>query len=331
MNTARTLSTAINQELLRTFLAAADSRNFSQAAHARHVTKSAISQQVRTLESQLGVLLFERSGRAVRLTPSGSELARVLRQEFAAIDDAIDALVQDHGAVRGEVRLGAPRPFARHWLRSRLAELANAYPELHIHVIFGTPTTLERLLLDRTLDLTILVREPRSPLVETETIFRERFSLYASPEYLKRAGTPSSLESFATHRWIVFDNDMPMLTAWWKSRFDVFPLRGRVSCSVSSLDEMLGLTESGVGLCVLPDYFTKDALKKGTIVEVSGKQGSPVSNDIFLAWRSNAILSARFRAARDSLLGHQKVESFSGEAKASSFAPRFTSASQSVA
>lgn len=302
MNPVRHASTSINQELLRTFLAAADAKNFSGAARTRHVSKSAISQQVKTLESQLGVMLFERCGRSVRLTPSGRELSSVLRTEFAAIDDAIDALVQDHGCVRGDIRIGSPAAFARVWLRPRLAALVGAYPDLRIHAVFGVPTTLERMLLDRELDFAILVRSAVSPVVESTTVFRERFSPYASPKYLRRRGTPSTVESFAEHRWIVFDGDLPMHAVWWAHRFGSATMRGQVVCNVANLDEMLALVEEGVGMSVLPDYFVRAALDRRTIVEVGGAHKTPATNDISLAWRSNAVQSARFRAARETLL-----------------------------
>src|SRR3954465_850978 len=103
----------INQELLRTFVAAATSQTFGEAALRRHVTKSAISQQIKALEVQLGAPLFERVGRRARPTESGLALADVLRREFEIIDDALDAVASAQREVKGEIRIGAPRSFSR--------------------------------------------------------------------------------------------------------------------------------------------------------------------------------------------------------------------------
>ena len=107
---------AINYELLRTFLEVGSSATFAVAARRRHVTPSAVSQQIRTLEAQLGVALFERFGRRARLTDGGRALLENIREHFAGIDRALGGALETTGAVRGTVRIGAPAPFSRVWL-----------------------------------------------------------------------------------------------------------------------------------------------------------------------------------------------------------------------
>ena len=77
----------INYELLRTLVDAGSAPTFRDAAARRRVTPSAVSHQVKTLEAQLGVVLFERVGRNARLTPAGARLVDALRIELARIDD----------------------------------------------------------------------------------------------------------------------------------------------------------------------------------------------------------------------------------------------------
>jgi DNA-binding transcriptional LysR family regulator len=153
---------SINQELLRTFVAAAESESFSRAAERRHVTKAAVSQQIKALEGQLGVVLFERSGGHARVTESGRALAGVLRRQFEVIDDAIAAVASSQRGVAGEVRVGTPGPFTRLWLRPRLSRLLQAHEALRVTVVFGTPRDLERRLAERELDLLILGGSARS-------------------------------------------------------------------------------------------------------------------------------------------------------------------------
>src|SRR5689334_12220911 len=112
---------SMNLELLRTFVDAASAPSLGAAAERRHVTKSAVSQQLKTLEAQLGLRLFERTGRHVRPTETARALADTLRRAFALVDDALEAATETEAAVRGTLRIGAPRPFARVWLRPRLA------------------------------------------------------------------------------------------------------------------------------------------------------------------------------------------------------------------
>jgi DNA-binding transcriptional LysR family regulator len=299
-----------NLELLRTFVVAEGTPTLSAAAAARHVTKSAVSQQLKTLEAQLGVVLFEKAGRNVRPTEAARALASTLRGAFSTIDDSLEAARELQGAIRGDVRIGAPRPFARVWLRPRLAELLRAHHELVLDVAFGIPTDLERALGAGELDLAVLVRAPESAAIETAPLFVETFEAVASPAYLKTHGTPRSAEDFAAHRIIVFDRDRPMHDAWWRATFGgrASP-RGTVVCRVGSLDEMLGLAAAGVGIAVLPDYFVAAAIATAEVAPVrphttkaKERRGTAARNSIVLAWRRGVVGSARVRAVRDGLL-----------------------------
>jgi DNA-binding transcriptional LysR family regulator len=298
-----------NLELLRTFVVAEAAPTLSAAAAQRHVTKSAVSQQLKTLEAQLGLVLFEKVGRNVRATEAARALASTLRITFTAIDDSLEAAREQQRAIRGDVRLGAPRPFARAWLRPRLADLLQAHRELVLDVAFGSPTDLERALGAGDLDLAVLVRAPDSSAIETATLFVETFEAVASPAYLKAHGTPRDADDFAAHRLIVFDRDLPMHGVWWRATFGARAARkGAIACRVENLDEMLGLAAAGVGIAVLPDYVIAAAIAAGEVVLVRPRGARPrersrsARNAIVLAWRRGVVGTARVRAVRDALL-----------------------------
>jgi DNA-binding transcriptional LysR family regulator len=298
----------MNLELLRTFVDLARSPGLASVAARRHVTKSAVSQQMKALEAQLGVRLFERVGRTIRPTESAQALAAPLAAAFAAVDDALDALRDAEGTVRGQVRIGAPRPFTRAWLRPRLARLLASHPELVVDVSFGVPTELERALLAGDLDLAVLARAPESDAVATAPLFVETFEAVASRAYVRAHGSPETAADFERHRLVVFDRDLPMHGPWWRATFGGrAPLRGRVVCRVASLDEMLALATEGLGIAVLPDYFVAPALAARQLVIIRpsahGRRATAAKNTIFLAERRGAVVPARVRTMREALLG----------------------------
>src|SRR5688572_10058909 len=102
---------SVDLELLRTFVVAASAPTFREAAVRRRVSVSAISQQVKVLEGQLGIPLFERIGRRARLTASGQSLRATLTEDLARIDEALEAASSAHHEAQGRVTIGAPRPF----------------------------------------------------------------------------------------------------------------------------------------------------------------------------------------------------------------------------
>ncbi|MCA9644242.1 MAG: LysR family transcriptional regulator [Polyangiaceae bacterium] len=292
----------INLELLRSFTTVASAPTFASAAKQRNVTASAISQQIRTLESQLGLELFERVGRNARLTPAGERLAAALAPELANIEDALEAAVAEQTNVSGSVRIGSPRPFGELWLRPRCIGLLKAHPALRLEISFGTPSELEERLLSRDLDLAILVRPAESPLIETSLIFTETFQAFASPLYLKQRGEPRTAGDFASHAWIAFDADLPMHASWWRWRFGARSKpQGDIACLVASLGEMRAFAEAGVGVAVLPEYFVAEAVEGARLESVAHKPGG-AKNPIYLAWRKRAVPTARFLTAKNALL-----------------------------
>jgi DNA-binding transcriptional LysR family regulator len=300
------LAVLTNLELLRTFMIAANADTFREAATRRHVTRSAVSQQIKQLEGQLGVVLFERAGRHARLSQSGEALAEGLRPGFEAIERAVQDATSMHRSVAGEVSLGAPGPFTKLWLRPRVARLLKAHEGLQLVVTFGTPRELERRLADGALDLAILVRPVELPGIAAVPIFTETFRAYASPVYLKANAPPRSVGDLQNHRFIVYDADLPMHGPWWRAKFSSrTPFHGKVVCRAANLYEMLALAEEGIGIVILPDYFAGDAARRRTIVElpiVPGSRAAAATNSILLAWRQSAVATARFRIVREGLL-----------------------------
>jgi DNA-binding transcriptional LysR family regulator len=296
---------AVDYELLRTFVAAAAARTFSEAARRRFVTVSAVSQQVKTLEVQLGVPLFDRLGRRVRLTDAGRDLQAALQTQFAHIEEALEAAASARGLVRGRLTLGAPRTFGRFWLRPRLPPLLRQHPELRVTVQFDVPSVLERRLADGALDLAILVREPELPGIDSAPLYTETFLAVAAPSYVSLRGAPRIPADFRAHRYLVFDGALAMHAPWWRATFGPrTPLPADIVCEVASLEEMLALAEAGVGIAVLPDYQLEEPIAAGRVRPLAPPPRSaarPARNTIFLAWRRNAADSARLRAARTAL------------------------------
>lgn len=302
----------IDDGWLRTFADAAGARTFAEAAALRGVSPSAISQQIRALETELGVPLFARIGRRVKLTDEGAALLDEVRSALARIDGAIEAVVDRHGRVEGRVAIGSPRTFGRFWLRPRLAPLLAAHEGLRLQIGFGTPSELEPRLVDGTLDLVLLVRPPELPGIEAVPICTETFVVVASPAYLARFGTPRTVEDFRRHRWLRFDRDAAMHRPWWRASFgrDAPPVTD-VICEIASLEEMADLVEDGVALAVLPDYLVADAVAADRLVVLAPEDGRPSRGTIHLAWRHGAVASARFRAVQAALGGASATPSVS--------------------
>lgn len=119
---------------LRMFEAAARHESFVSAAHELHVTHGAVSRQIRQLEEQLQVALFERRNRAVFLTPQGTILFKACSEVMGTLAEAIHKITRPVIETRPLV-LSCEPTIAIRWLIPRLSDFRARYPEHHIHLL----------------------------------------------------------------------------------------------------------------------------------------------------------------------------------------------------
>ena len=162
-------------DLLRTFLAIADTRSFTRAAEIVHRTQSAVSMQMRRLEETLGRPLFLRSGRTVVLTADGETLLGYARRMLRLNDEAVAAVSRPE--VSGVVRLGSPDDFVGRYLPGILARFARAYPQVRVEVTCEPTAYLIGMLERGEVDLAINSRVNPG---ENEQVLRKEPTLWVS-------------------------------------------------------------------------------------------------------------------------------------------------------
>ena len=144
----------LEPELLRSFVAIAETGSFTAAAHRVHRTQSAVSMQIRRLEELLGRALFARERRTVRLTRDGELLLSHARRILQAHREALAAFAQEELA--GAVTLGAPDDYASTFLPASLARFAEAHPRVQLDFVCRPSVELVRRLDERTIDLALV-------------------------------------------------------------------------------------------------------------------------------------------------------------------------------
>jgi len=123
--------------LLRSFSEAARLGSFSRAAEALNVTQSAVSQQIRQLEQQVGTPLFQRAGRQIALTDFGRVYLELVGGPIAALEEGHTALRSMTG--RSSVVLRLSRSFGLQWFAPRMPDLARRHPDLSVTSLFLNP------------------------------------------------------------------------------------------------------------------------------------------------------------------------------------------------
>jgi DNA-binding transcriptional LysR family regulator len=186
---------------LRVLVHTARGGTLTAAARALGITPAAASATLKRLEAQLGARLFERSTRAMRLTPQGQTLLDYAGRAFELLAEGESLVAADRGALVGTVRVAAPSDLTRSALLAWFDEFLDAHPGLQLALSVG----------DRPLDVTrdeVDVALRYGALADSRLVARKladsRPVLCASPAYLRRHPAPQTPQDLLQHNCLTF-------------------------------------------------------------------------------------------------------------------------------
>lgn len=260
-------------DLLVGFEAAARHLSFTKAGEELHVTQSAVSRQIKELEAQLGVPLFERRHRALALTTEGHQFYAAAAQVLVTMRAATDALHARSG--RQAIALTTTHSFAALWLIPRLAGFTRAYPELDVRITADTRVqNLERDGLD------IAIRHGPAALAGPNAVrlFGERVFPVCSPKLLssKPLKRPADLQNHVLLQYDDPDGRHPWLH--WKTWLEVAgvaDLRPAGSLSFSGYEQIIPAAVAGHGVALGRTPLVKDLLASNELVAPFKRSADP--------------------------------------------------------
>lgn len=165
---------------IRYFDALAETLNFTRAAERLHVTQSTLSHQIRQLEEEIGLTLFDRSTKKVRLTEAGEILRSHLMPALSQIDRGLQALRADGPAQTDRVRLGTTPSFNTRMVPQCVSTLLQHYPGVHVTVEELDAGRISRRLASGHLDLAVSYRPEDRPQLWFEPLYNEELRLVVS-------------------------------------------------------------------------------------------------------------------------------------------------------
>lgn len=253
-------------DLIRGFEAAARQMSFTRAAAELHVTQSAVSRQIKTLEDDLGAKLFTRLNRALKLTSEGEALYVTARSVMRQLEEATARL-----SARGDERLltvTTTVSFAALWLVPRLARFRKVRPGIDVRLAAGNElANLER---DR-IDVAIRFMEPRAAPASALPLTGEEAFPVCSPALLRDRARPLKKPAdLARHVMLHFDDpagQWPWLS--WNQWLDVFHLTDMKPAGVahySHYDQLIQAAIEGEGVALGRTPLVERLLKSGALV-----------------------------------------------------------------
>jgi DNA-binding transcriptional LysR family regulator len=283
---------------LKVFHAAAEAGSFTHAGENLGLSQSAVSRQVSALEHELSVALFHRHARGLILTEQGELLYRTAHDVFMKLEAARAKLTDSRERPHGELRVTTTVGLGINWLTPRLGEFLDLYPDIRVSLI----TTDEELdLAMREADVAIRLRLPTQPDLIQRKLFSVHFHAYASPEYLKRFGTPRSHEDLDKHRIVLLGGNVPAYLQNRNWLIDVGRDGKGQRVPILSINSILGVLRAcqrGLGIAMLPDYLVEE---NGGLVQLFTDAGA-ISLDAYFVYPEELKSVARIQVFRDFLV-----------------------------
>lgn len=285
------------------FCKAAEVGSFTAAAEALGVTPAAVSRSIARLEQRLGVRLFVRTTRSIRLTGDGELYRAECQQALEQIAEAERAITGRQRTPTGLLRISVPTTYAHHRLLPLLPAFHRAYPGVAVELNIGNRNVD---LVDDGYDLVIRLGEPQDSRLIARKLEDATLGLFASPAYLTERGTPQALADLARHDCIQFilpstGRPLPWLlkAAGGAVAEHAFKSSRRVH------EDVLGVVSwarAGGGLCQIYHFIAEEAVRRGELVEVLTEL-SGATRPFSILYPQNRHLSARVRAFVEFVVG----------------------------
>ncbi|MBH9579504.1 LysR family transcriptional regulator [Inhella proteolytica] len=278
------------------FCKAAEVGSFTAAAEHLGLTPASVSRSIARLEARLGVRLFTRTTRSVRLTADGELYQAQCQQALDQIAEAERAITGRQTVPKGLLRISVGTVYGHHRLVPLLPGFMAAYPGVEVELNVSNRNID---FIEDGYDLAIRLGEPRDSRLVARKLEDAPVGLFAAPQYLKRRGRPKSIDDLRQHDLIQFvlpSTGRPM--PWILRDADgheidyAFKSRQRVHEDVLA---GLGWAAAGGGLFQIYHFVARPLVEAGQLVEVLRPAGGR-TRPFYVLYPHNRHLSARVRA-----------------------------------
>ena len=259
---------------LRVFNEVARHLSFAKAARALHLTPPAVTMQVKELEAQIGLPLFERKGKQVSLTTPGEYMLVYARKLLATLKDAEDAAARLRRAEVGSLTIGMVST-AKYFLPRMLAEFRREHEHVEIRLAEGNREKLVGMLQAGEVDVAVMGRPPRELATRAEPFAAHPHVFVAAPTHpLARRGGTLDVESLRPFGFIVREEGSGTRAAM-ENFFETARLEPQVVMEMASNETIKQAVIAGMGLSFLSLHTLELELEKD-LVTVLDVEGAPV-------------------------------------------------------
>ena len=276
---------------LQFFVAAAQAGSVTGAARELSISQSSVTEAIRALEDDLGVLLFDRQARGLLITQKGTAFLRHARQILSDVAIARTAFQDETGPLTGRLSLGVTSLVAGYVLSDILQRFRRAYPQVELNVIEDNGDYLQHLLIGGELDVAVLLTSSVKDraAMHVETLLVSPYRLWLPLGHPLAEQESIALDQLAGQPLIqLMVDEIEESTRRMMAALAVKP---QIAFRTRSVEAVRSLVATGAGLAILPSLVYRPWSLEGDRIGIRDVSGDLPSVQVGLAWRRGAPLS----------------------------------------
>lgn len=247
------------------FIEVARREHVTEAALALHVAQSAVSRQLFNLESELGVDLFIREGRNVRLTSIGKVFLEHMEQAMKVIENGKREVEEYLDPEKGTVRIGFPSSLAHYTLPSVISAFRGKYPSVKFDLHQGSYHSLAENVVKGNIDMAILGPLPKLEKVKGDVLFTEKIVALLPYNHRLAGEKEIKLGQLQNEPFILFPKGYVLRNIIEKA-FQQIGYNPVVSFEGEDIDTIKGLVSAGLGITLIPEITLIDGTPRSTVM-----------------------------------------------------------------
>lgn len=243
---------------LRYFLAVAREQHFRRASEMLHVSQPAVSEQIKQLEEELGTLLFDRSGRGVKLTPAGQLFKRYARQTLNRLEEARVAIDELEGLKRGTLTVGVVQTVNAYLIPSVIARFTSDFPDIKVYVEELTMDEIEEKLMEGELQLALGFHPTEFHRIVSLPLFEEELVLITPIGHPLATFDSIDLDKITGHPLILLSEGFCTRRAIDQA-FRQANCSPRVAVEMNSITGILSAIQAAGTATILPSFALRES------------------------------------------------------------------------
>ncbi|WP_186378582.1 LysR family transcriptional regulator [Yersinia kristensenii] len=282
------------------FIAVVDAGSFSGAAIKLNITKSAVSKRISQFEEELGVRLLHRTTRRLSLTQAGLKYYDYARSALQLAKEGEDAITQMQDKPQGILRLSAPMAFGRLHISPLIPPFLSQNPGVEINMVMDDRVVN---LVEGGFDMGIRIGQLADSTMIARPLAPCTSVLCASPEYLRRHGTPQSPHDLNQHNCLFYSYFLGGTEWIFNSHEGVSRFLPKGNYQVNNSEALYDALLAGLGICQMPKFIVGPALADGRLVSLLPNYWLP-KHSIYAIYPQRLHVPAKMRTFLDYLLVH---------------------------